>query len=349
VLPGLAVTDRAASSFRLIFDQPRLLALAKLDLSSTFADGCVEKLRRAETAGDRLEWYQTVVAAAVARGMTFEVEWRSGLDSDLRASIEAETEDKLGRLTADRPGDDGGDLATAARVRVSAKNERKTVLRAELPVVLGYRARPLQYEAAEVAAGTSASLLALAAAATAATGDDDLRGVFVNPQADRFVGRLAVQLQQPDGSWSRVEVGYPFHTGDRFRFEVESAQAASLFVFHRPPGGEVGELWPGETGHAPQVESGRSRLVPTPPAVFELDGEAVRETFFVALARAAQRIADEESLGNYVLRGIRDEDADTRGVSYEADPWLYFEPSADEDEYLAAVGFQLRLLGGAGE
>lgn len=171
---------------------------------------------------------------------------------------------------------------------------------------------------------------------------EDLRGVFITKNAERFAGRLALSVQQTNGTWRQVSSEYRFRTGDRFRFEVETGAEATLFVFHQPPGGEVDELWPAATGDANRLTPRQPVLVPPKPKTFEMDGSLGEERFFVAIAdpgTAAQR-QGPESLASLVKRGLGPPE-DRRGVRIvDTEPWLYFEP--DEDSaYLAAVAFQL--------
>lgn len=346
VFPGLAIAESAARSYRLTFDQPEVLSFAKLDLSGTFAMSCAEKVRRALAAGDRLEWFVTVVEVVEAQGLTLEVTWRSGTDGNLRASIENQAvkalDDLSGAPGTKAPEPHSPDGSIALGVRVAARDDRTMVLRVDTPVLLGYRARPIEPAGVSpVHAGTH--LRRTTGVVDAQASVDDLRGMFVRQDPEVFVGRLALRVQQSDGTWARVPSDHEFRSGDRFRFEVESNREASLFVFHQPAAGTRTELWPASTGHANHISAQKSIEVPPPPAAFAMDGATGAEVFYVALADPSlfpseNRIDDPE---NFVLRGLPELATRGVGIKYDADSWLYFRQTA-HSVYMAAVAFQLR-------
>ena len=348
LFPTLVANDEAVLSYRLTFDRPRVRSHAKLDLSGQFAPSCVEKLQRALGAGDAPEWYETVVEVVEAQGLSLEMRWEGGLEAEAKTEVQEKASQMLTRtaVTTSRRHDKS---APVPEISLDSEDERSTLLRVEVPVVLGYRTRPMDREP-RLAQNGGPPLLATATAAALVAQEDseaaraseleDLRGVFLDPDAERLVGRLALRVQQSDGSWQRTSIGQVLPTGSRFRFEIETTREAALFVFQRPPEGETTELWPAATGNPNLVAPGEPLLVPPPAAGFEMGGTLGDETFFVALVdpETAGLRQGPETSGTFVLRGLGH--SDTRGLGDAADPWLYFE-SGEGMTYLATVAFSL--------
>lgn len=274
----------------------------KLDLSGHFSKSCVDKMHRAFAAGDPLEWFETVVETVFV-----------------------------------------------------ARNSENATTSTELatPLVLAYRSRPMQLEpampdeehnqpqtsvTAMVAASQESMLPSLISESEASA--EDLRDVFLDKEAERFVGRLALQAQQGEDSWERVSIRHVFLTGERFRFEIETTQRAVLSIFHQKPGSEsLVDLWPVDSGHPNGIESREAKLVPPPPAFFEMEGKGGEETFFIALADPSQIPGRDKPFENFVLRGL--DQANTRGLTDTEEHWIYFE-TENNSAYLATLAFRLR-------
>jgi hypothetical protein len=233
-------------------------------------------------------------------------------------------------------------------VKEQVSSDRKTVWKVEAPITLGYRIRPMQYRPPELPAGetvdapstqalatSSAPAFMLTAAILGANPPEPPKEAFT--RGEGFIGRLAIQLQTDDG-WQTVSPERKFHTGDHFRFEIESSREAAVFVYHRPPGGDRTELWPAARRAANGIAPGEPLTVPPPPAVFEMHDDTGSETFSVALTSAKTRQANEP-LGQYVLRSLGDEGTRGVGIVDRAEHWLYFQPGTNET--LAAVDFHL--------
>src|ERR1043166_7670915 len=89
---------------------------------------------------------------------------------------------------------------------------------------------------------------AVAGCATAAHADSfapsSLSASFAKPDlSSPVIGRVALQLVSENGS-RQVGVGWRFHTGERFRFEVNSTRSGGLQIFHRSNKKEMSRLWP---------------------------------------------------------------------------------------------------------
>jgi hypothetical protein len=196
-----------------------------------------------------------------------------------------------------------------------------------------------------------------------------LRGVFLGKddeptQSRRVVGRLAILLKTDDG-FQRVRPDYPFHSGDRFRFEIAANQDGWLYVLHADSAGHWQQLWPTKVD-SNNVQSEQSYEIPASPGVFIFDKETGGELFYVVirsdktppnigasmphtgqLERPAkvQTPASKPAPGETINFLVRDPFGETtRGVVFDpgkddVDPYLYF--SAADTTKTARIKFKL--------
>lgn len=129
-LPALSLEGRGAKSYSLAIENPRVATFAKTDLSERFAPACVSWFDRTLAAGDPAGWYATVIEAVVADTLDLTIEWETATKADARVRLTGAAKKGLPAR--------GGTVAT------QLETSEKTVLRAEGPVVVGYRVRAME-------------------------------------------------------------------------------------------------------------------------------------------------------------------------------------------------------------
>ncbi len=357
LLPSFELGNEAIGGYRLEVERPQVSGFAKGELSGHLSATCVETLNRVRDDGDRLEWFQVIQEVVLAEALVFEIEWRSETSAKARAALAKRAGENLAR-TAGK-----GGRAASVEVAVAAVDAERTRLVAEGPVVLAYRPRPLDIPGGalrlrpEVDAGSDMA--------------ERLQQAFEVPADARprqVVGRIALQLvlrdedsRQRSTRW--VAPDYIFHTGDDFRFEVETSRDGWLFLLHRSPGGEVQLLWPAAeeiaAGSAANRLLASQRILVPPNETFYFHSVKGDELFYLALVATAEApalaevsyqdqlgtstMARQERPANYSVRRLAERAS--RGVSIAAEtyepPYLYFE-AAPADAKVAAVRFWLR-------
>lgn len=130
LLPRLDLSGRGTRSYSLEITNPRILSFSKSELSERFSESCLERFERAVEAGDKAEWFGTIVETVVADGLKLNVEWEAGMTAEARAKL---TEAARRGLPFPR-----------AKVKTEVDSTETTVLHAEGPVVLGYRYRAME-------------------------------------------------------------------------------------------------------------------------------------------------------------------------------------------------------------
>ncbi len=333
LVPALAFDDAAVATYSLELENTRILSVNAPQVSRGFSPPCVDALQQARADGSPLEWFEVIVQAVVADSLRFEIEWRSDSTAEARADLSNRASKNLSSASA-----------RSAEVAVATAGEKTTVLRAEDRVVLGYRTLSIEDPEETASAASPATpeaestefvSLPPAALDTLVDAGEEVPGV---------VGRLTIQLRRDDGSWQDVDVDHPFHTGDHFRFAITSSHDGWLFVLHRPPGGELGLLWPRgqQDGRANAARAQQTQLVPATPEAFRFDGQIGQELFYVALAAEPQAPAMEsrQNVKNFIVRGL------ARNVVIDRVPdagvSLGFSAPVDSGGTIAAVQFQLR-------
>jgi hypothetical protein len=138
-LPAFGIAESTASSYSLTLDDTAVQTFALGDLSGAFSDRCVRALEAAIQAGDAPGWFAIVVEAVVAEGLSMQVEWRSALDAGTRDSATEYVRDTLAQLIRSNENAAAGNTA-----RVEAEDRRRTVIAADGPLIVAYRARPIQ-------------------------------------------------------------------------------------------------------------------------------------------------------------------------------------------------------------
>ena len=141
LIPSLNFNRRTFSDYRLDFENTQVYALAKGDLSRQFSEKCVQALAHAIEDGDKIEYYSVILEAVIADSMNFEMIWQSGSSVEVRM---AQSNQILQQLGAIFNGYSKDFRPVSAQLGLAADNERKSVIRVDGPVIIGYRVRPLQ-------------------------------------------------------------------------------------------------------------------------------------------------------------------------------------------------------------
>jgi len=141
LVPKLQVDSRAIVEYTLKIENLRVHTFAKGDLSGSFSDKCVHAYDRQISAGDKPEWFAIILDAVVAERLNFEMKWSADTSAKERAAATRDAEEALSQmLTTARPGKE----APEASVQLKSQDQEHTIIAAEGPVFIGYRARPMQ-------------------------------------------------------------------------------------------------------------------------------------------------------------------------------------------------------------
>lgn len=94
-----------------------------------------------------------------------------------------------------------------------------------------------------------------------------------------IIGRLAILLEN-----RTVPVETIFHVGDKIKFEVTSNRDGWIYIFHRPPKGELALLWPGKDLSVSKnfVTQHQPKIIPDQECI-EFYNEIGNETFYIAI------------------------------------------------------------------
>lgn len=140
-LPSLNLDRSAVADYTLTLGDTEVQTFAKGDLSHQFSVECVQALAQAMEDGDKIDWFSVIIEAVVADSLSLEMFWREGTSFGARASQKGAATSQLGRILR---GAAAPSLPVSASLGVASENDKTTVLRADVPVIIGYRMRPLQ-------------------------------------------------------------------------------------------------------------------------------------------------------------------------------------------------------------
>jgi len=140
-LARLRIESTAVANYNLKFNNVRILAFAKGDLSGSFSEECVRKLRELIESGDKVEWFRIVMEAVVADEMLMEINWKGDATADVKQFVTEKTGKALSQPPALQL---GAEAQSKPDVRVAVDDAKKTVLSAKGLVIIAYRARPIQ-------------------------------------------------------------------------------------------------------------------------------------------------------------------------------------------------------------
>lgn len=141
LIPSLNFSHQTLADYRLDFENTQVYTLAKGDLSRRFSEKCVRALAQAVEDGDKIEWFAIIIEAVIADAMTLEMDWQSGSSLEARA---AQQNQIMGQLGSILNGYSEGSRPSGSGLELLQDNEKKSVIRTNSPVIVGYRIRPLQ-------------------------------------------------------------------------------------------------------------------------------------------------------------------------------------------------------------
>jgi hypothetical protein len=138
-LPSLGLDSSDAADYSLTFDNPHVLTFARGELSQQFSKACLTSFNRELKAKDKLEWFTVIVEVVAADALNFEITWKS--ETTVEARNTAKEKMKKTLAAAKVPREKG--MPVSAEVRVDSKENNRTALSVDGPVILAYRTRPL--------------------------------------------------------------------------------------------------------------------------------------------------------------------------------------------------------------
>lgn len=136
LLPSLNIDRKSVADYHMTLGNTTVHTIAKGDLSRNFSSSCVRKLSQAIEDGDRAEWFAVIVEAVKADSLDLEMTWAKGLSAGARVALLDSIQGQLGAVA--------GAAGPKAAVGMVSDNANSSVIRAQGPLILGYRARPLQ-------------------------------------------------------------------------------------------------------------------------------------------------------------------------------------------------------------
>lgn len=138
--PTLEMRSTAIADYHLEFDNVRVRTVARGEISGQLSARCVEALNREVGSGDEVDWYAVIVESVVADGLSLEVNWKDAVDAGVRNEAIDTASATFENAMAAVDGEGGVSL----NLQVTQNDSEKTVMSASRPIIIGYRARPLQ-------------------------------------------------------------------------------------------------------------------------------------------------------------------------------------------------------------
>jgi hypothetical protein len=141
LIPSLTFSHQTLADYRLDLENTQVYTFAKGDLSRQFSEKCVRALAQAIEDGDKIEWYSIITEAVIADALTLEMNWQSGSSVEGRSAQRNQIMQQLGSILG---GYSESFQKPGAGLELIHDNEKKSVIRTDSPVIVGYRIRPLQ-------------------------------------------------------------------------------------------------------------------------------------------------------------------------------------------------------------
>ena len=140
-IPSLNFNRQSLANYHLDFENTSVYTFAKGDLSQQFSEKCVQSLARAIEAGENIELFAIIIESVIAEGMTLELNWQSGTAVEARTAQRNQAMQQLGSILS---GYSEKLQGSSSGLEVTQDNAKKSVIKTDNPVIIGYRIRPLQ-------------------------------------------------------------------------------------------------------------------------------------------------------------------------------------------------------------
>lgn len=140
-IPSLNFNRQSLTNYQLDLENTQVHTFAKGDLSRQFSEKCVQALARAIEDGDKIEWFAIILEAVISDGMTLELNWQSGTSVEGRTAQRNQVTQQLGSILS---GYSEKLQGPGSGLEVTQDDAKKSVIKTNNPVIIGYRIRPLQ-------------------------------------------------------------------------------------------------------------------------------------------------------------------------------------------------------------
>ena len=140
-IPSLNFDRQSLANYQLDLENTQVHTFAKADLSRQFSEKCVQALALAIEDGDKIEWFAIIIEAVIADGMNLEMNWQTGTSLEGRTAQRNQVMQQLGSILS---GYSEKFQASGSGLEVTQDNAKKSVIKTNNPVIIGYRIRPLQ-------------------------------------------------------------------------------------------------------------------------------------------------------------------------------------------------------------
>jgi hypothetical protein len=147
LMPSLKFGSEAVADYSLKLENTRVQAFAKGDLSGRFSAQCVEKLKRAIRAGDKIQWFQLILASVVADAVTIQVRWKETTSADARLQLIQDAKSALEKAATPGVPSDG----SGVHVGITNNSSKETTISGAGLLIIGYQSRPIQPETTSAA------------------------------------------------------------------------------------------------------------------------------------------------------------------------------------------------------
>lgn len=136
-LPSLHIDNKTINKYHMAFDEPYVLTYSKATLNQHFSPACIAEFEKIADAGEKLQWYVTIVESVMANAMRFEISWTSGTSLEAREAVKNQYTKTLSAMVA-REKKDASQIPSVD-ISFETDTEEKTVFRTNKPVILAYR------------------------------------------------------------------------------------------------------------------------------------------------------------------------------------------------------------------
>jgi len=132
--PDLTLYSNTVASYSLQLGDIYTATFARLDLSRSFSDQCVDDLRNALVDGDKIDWFKVITEAVIADSFRFEISWKDGSSINAQNAVKNAILEIMLRNNENRQ---------TSGYDVALESDKEMIIQAKGPVILGYKFRPL--------------------------------------------------------------------------------------------------------------------------------------------------------------------------------------------------------------
>lgn len=138
-LPVLANDMSAVANYKVYFNNPQVETFSTSEINEQFSKDCVAYLAREIEFGKKPDWFSAVAEVIIADSIKIEINWKSGANLNTRINLKKAVSDTISDTAAANGRGESGTL----ELSLGIDNDKTTVISANIPVIVAYRAFPL--------------------------------------------------------------------------------------------------------------------------------------------------------------------------------------------------------------